>query len=207
MTVLIMYKNKWLYAFFAFFLLLNLLFIHSAFAQERDHHGLLDARYHWTFLGGYGITHKGFGATETRVESTDMILQYGYLITEERGKSWYKWRHELLIELPFYYVQHPESAIMTGINFLANWNFTASDKLVPYVSVGGGPMYTNLDIPGLGRELNGNYQAGVGIHYFIEKYMSIDINYRFHHISNASTADPNEPLNSSKILFGVSFFK
>jgi hypothetical protein len=27
--------------------------------------------------------------------------------------------------------------------------------------------------------------------------------YRYHHVSNANTAEPNEPLNSSKILLGV----
>ena len=190
-----------------FFTLSLILLVSSAAAQEIHHNAVLSSQYHWTLLGGYGVSHKGFGDTETRVESTDLILQYGYLIREERGRSWYKWRHELLVELPFYYVQHPESAIMTGVNFLASWNFTASDKIVPYVSAGGGLVYTNLDIPGLGRELNGNYQGGIGLHYFIKKKVSIDLNYRLHHISNASTADPNEPLNSSKILCGISFYK
>ncbi len=95
---------------------------------------------------------------------------------------------------------------MTGMNFLACWDFTAFNKIVPYIFAGGGPLYTNLDIPGLGKELNGNYQSGLGVHYFIEKNLSIDFNVRQHHISNAGTADPNEPLNSSKILFGLSFF-
>jgi hypothetical protein len=30
--------------------------------------------------------------------------------------------------------------------------------------------------------------------------------YRYHHVSNAGTAEPNEPLNSSKCLIGVTFY-
>ena len=158
-------------------------------------------------MGGYGVTHPGLGDTKTRVETADFILQYGYFLSEEAGKSWYRGRHEMLIEVPFYMVMHPETAIITGLNFLACWNFTASKKIIPYISAGGGPIYTNLDIPGLGSEFNGNYQAGAGFHYLIKKNMTVDFNYRFHHISNAGTAEPNEPLNSSKILFGISFFQ
>jgi lipid A 3-O-deacylase len=96
---------------------------------------------------------------------------------------------------------------MTGITFLAAWNFTAGDSGMPYIFAGGGPVYTNLDIPGLGAELNYSYQGGAGFHYFIAKNRSINFNCRLHHISNAGTADPNEPLNSSRILIGVTFFR
>jgi hypothetical protein len=104
-------------------------------------------------------------------------------------------------------VYHPKSAVMTGINFLACWDFTASEKIVPYIFAGGGFVYTNLDLPGLGSEFNGNYQGGFGLRYLIKERTAVEFNYRLHHISNADTADPNEPLNSSKILFGISFLK
>jgi len=188
-------------------LVLSIFFSPSiVFALETNPVGFNKAKSHWTLLGGYGVTHKGFGDTRTKVETADFILQYGYFLSKERGKSWYKGRHEILIEVPFSSVFHPEKAIMTGINFLACWNFTALGKTIPYIFAGGGPLYTNLDIPGLGSELNGSYQAGLGFRYFIRKNVSVDFNYRLHHISNTGAAEPNEPLNSSKILLGVSFF-
>ncbi|KPK02389.1 MAG: hypothetical protein AMK71_02380 [Nitrospira bacterium SG8_35_4] len=177
------------------------------FAQEQYLADFAGFSNHWTILGGYGVSHKGLGATDTRVETADIILRYGRFLTGELGTSWYKGRHEILIEVPFRTVVHPETAIMTGINFLATWNFTAGDSIIPYILVGGGPVYTNLDIPGLGAELNYSYQGGAGLHYFISKNRSINVNYRLHHISNAGTADPNEPLNSSRILVGVTFFR
>jgi hypothetical protein len=37
--------------------------------------------------------------------------------------------------------------------------------------------------------------------------MALNLEYRYHHVSNADTAEPNEPLNSSKLLIGVSLFR
>jgi lipid A 3-O-deacylase len=195
------------YKFLMSILILVVTLSSSAFAQEKFQAYYAGFTNHWTILGGYGVSHKGLGATDTRVETVDIILRYGRLLTGELGTSWYKGRHEILIEVPFRRVIHPETAIITGINFLAAWDFTAGESIIPYIFAGGGPVYTNLDIPGLGTELNYSYQGGAGIHYFIAKNRSINFNYRLHHISNAGTADPNEPLNSSRILIGVSFFR
>jgi len=182
-------------------------FATSAFAGEEHPVDFLTAKNSLTVLGGYGISHKGLGATATRVETVDVIFRYGHFLTEELGESWYRGRHEILVEIPLRTVIHPESAIMTGITFLASWNFTAGDKIVPHIFAGGGPVYTNLDIPGLGTELNYSYQGGAGFNYFIRKNMGINFNYRLYHMSNAGTAEPNEPLNFSRILIGVTIYK
>ena len=200
-------KNKLAYRVFIILQLLIFSVVSVSFAQGSNKVGFKNAKDHWTILGGYGVTHPGWGDTETRIEDIDLILQYGRFLSEEKGKSWYKVRHELLIEIPVYIVYHPESAIMTGINFLACWDFTTREEIVPYIFGGGGFMYTNLDAPALGTNFNGNYQGGFGIHYFIKDNLTIDLNYRYHHISNAGTADPNEPLNSTKMLFGLSFIR
>ena len=193
--------------FYSALVIYILLFSSLVFAQDKDFFIFNKAKSHWTLLGGYGVTHPGFGDTRTKVETADFILQYGHFLSEETGKSWYKGRHEILIELPVRTVVSPETALITGVNFLACWNFTASERIMPYVFAGGGPVYTNLDIPGLGSEFNGNYQAGLGFNYFIRGNASINFNYRLHHISNSGTAEPNEPLNSSRILLGISFFR
>ena len=177
-----------------------------AFAEEAAV-GLDKAKEQWTISGGYGVTHPGLGATESKVETADLILGYGYFLTEEAGKSWYRGRHELVVELPLDYVFSPQETPMVGITFLANWVFTASKTITPYIFGGGGIVYTNLSVPELGRHLNGSIQFGTGFHYFLKKNTSLDFSYRFHHISNAGTGTPNGPLNSSKILLGISFFR
>ncbi|MFH1147818.1 MAG: acyloxyacyl hydrolase [Pseudomonadota bacterium] len=190
--------------------LVVLLFLVCVFAAvdaaKGEGHGLHKAESQKGILAGYGVTHTGIGDTRTTVQDLDLLLRYGRFLTDTAGRSWYQGRHELIIELPFYYVVSPKTASMAGINFLACWDFTAFEKIVPYLFAGGGLIYTDLGIPGLGSSLNGNYQGGIGFHYFIKPNVSLDFNYRLHHISNAGTAEPNEPLNSSKILAGFSLF-
>ncbi|TAL28016.1 MAG: acyloxyacyl hydrolase [Nitrospirae bacterium] len=186
---------------------LVLVFVSGISAEEEKPAGPHNATSHWGVLGGYGVTHKGFKNTRTKVETVDFVVRRGYFFTEEIGRSWYKGRHEWIFEIPVHYVTNPETAIMTGINLLGCWNLTSSKKVVPYLFAGGGLLYTNLNVPELGAEFNGNYQAGAGIHYFITGNTSIEFNYRYHHISNAGTAKPNDPLNSSKVMVGISFFR
>ena len=158
-------------------------------------------------LTGYGITHRGFGDTRTQVQTVDLIGRFGWFLSDEVGTgSWFQGRHELLVELPLHIVVDPKTAVMTGMYFLGSWKFTSLGPWFPYVFAGGGIVYTNLDLPTMGASLNFSYQGGVGLQYLIRKDLALMGEYRYHHLSNAGTAEPNEPLNSSKFLIGVSRF-
>ena len=80
------------------------------------------------------------------------------------------------------------------------------DRVAPYVLAGGGPLYVDLGLPTMGSDLCFSYQGGTGVQYFIDKKTALSMEYRYHHVSNAGTASPNEPINSSKFLFGFSVF-
>jgi len=109
------------------------------------------------------------------------------------------------LELPVSLVLRPEVSTMIGINFLAAYTFTADPEWQPYLFGGGGPVYSFADIPGMGAELNGNYQFGAGVKHDWDVDHQLLFELRYHHISNAGTEDPNDPLNSIKILLGVTF--
>lgn len=167
------------------------------------------AGHEWAFLAGYGITHRGFGATRTQVQTADAIGRFGWFLSDEVGKgSWYQGRHELLVELPIHLAVDQRDRIMTGGYLLGSWKFTglADEKLYPYVFAGGGVLFVDLGLPTMGTRLDFSYQGGTGIQYLFRKNTAIMGEYRYHHVSNAGTADPNEPLNSSKFLVGVSWF-
>ncbi len=163
----------------------------------------------YTFLGGYGTTHPGFGETQTRVQTIDAIARFGYFLSDEVGKGWVQGRHELFVELPLHLAVEPETGVMTGAYLLGSWKFTGlkKDRFYPYIFAGGGILYVDLGLPTMGSRLNFCYQGGAGIQYLIRNDLAITAEYRYHHISNAGTAEPNEPLNSSKILFGISLFR
>jgi len=158
-------------------------------------------------LTGYGISHVGFGATRHQIQTWDLILRGGYFLSDEVGKgSWYQGRHEVMLELPFHLAVSNDGRSMVGVYALGQWRFTSLDEFVPYLLAGGGPLFVDLGLPTMGSKLCFSYQAGTGLQYFIDKKTALNLEYRYHHISNADTAKPNEPLNSSKILIGVSVY-
>jgi lipid A 3-O-deacylase len=165
------------------------------------------AESEYAFLAGYGITHRGFGATHTQVQTADAIFRYGRFLSGDLGEGWYRVRHELLLELPLHVAVDHDDRIMTGGYILGRWSFTAPREYVPYLFAGGGILYVDLGLPTMGSRLDFSYQGGVGLQRFLSRDTALTLEYRYHHVSNADTATPNEPLNSSKILFGISFYR
>lgn len=158
-------------------------------------------------LTGYGITHRYFGATRTQVQTWDVIARYGRFLSDEVGKgSWYQGRHELLVEVPYHMAVDHDARSMVGGYLLGSWKFTGLEGISPYVFAGGGILYVDLGLPTMGTKLDFSYQGGTGVQYFVRKDTALMAEYRYHHISNAGTASPNEPLNSSKFLVGVTFY-
>ena len=166
------------------------------------------ARSEAALLTGYGISHRNFGETRTQVQTWDAIARLGYFLSDDIGAgSWYQGRHELLLELPFHLAVDHGGRSMTGGYVFGSWKFTSIGDLAPYIFAGGGILFVDLGLPTMGSRLDFSYQGGTGLQYFIRKNTALMAEYRYHHISNAGTASPNEPLNSSKFLFGISFFR
>lgn len=166
------------------------------------------ASHELTVLSGYGISHRGFGDTRTQVQTWDAIARLGWFLSDEVGKgSWYQGRHELLLELPCHLAVDHGGRSMTGGYLLGSWKFTSLERLAPYVFAGGGVLFVDLGLPSMGTRLDFSYQAGTGLQYFIKKNLALGLEYRYHHISNAGTASPNEPLNSSKLLLSVTLMR
>ena len=179
--------------------LLGTLFISADQAEAADYTRV------WSVLAGYGTSHPGWRQTKERVETIDLVLRYGHMLSKDIGSSWYQGYHSLLLELPVHLVVDPDLSPMIGINFLACYTFAANNQYLPYIFAGGGPLYTNADIQGMGSHWNGNYQFGAGLRYKINTRHDVLFEFRFHHVSNGGQKDPNDPLNSTKCLAGFTF--
>jgi lipid A 3-O-deacylase len=173
-----------------------------------DEHAVASTQNEIAFLSGYGITHRYFGATRTQVQTWDAIARFGYFLSDEVGKgSWFQGRHEILAELPYHMAVDHDARSMVGGYLLGSWKFTSLKEYAPYVFAGGGILFVDAGLPTMGTKLDFSYQGGTGLQYFIYPNLALMAEYRYHHISNAGTASPNEPLNSSKFLIGVSLFR
>ena len=159
----------------------------------------------WALLGGYGQSFPGWGLTEERVQTVDIVPRYSHLTVGDMGSGWYAGKHDTLIELPLHVVTSPGTSTMTGFNLLACYTFTANETWQPYLFGGGGLVYSFADIPGMGSDLNGTYQFALGLRQLLDSKHTLLYEARYHHISNAGTKDPNVPLNSIKVLVGFTF--
>lgn len=174
-----------------------------AYAEEPSPSSpVLNAHSQWSMLAGYGVTHPGLGDTRVTVKTVKIIPRYGLFLTEELGEGWYRGRHMLFVELPLEMVVEPDTAPLVSLNFLAVWQFTGHPVVNPYIFAGGGAVYTEANIPGMGSDLSGDYQYGLGAQIQRGQW-AITIEGRLHHISNAGTSSPNEPLNSTQFLAGI----
>jgi len=159
----------------------------------------------WAILTGYGQSFPGWGETTQRVKTIDVVPRYSHVIFADLGSGWYRGYHSIFVEAPISYVASPDNSAMVALNFLAVYTFTADQLYQPYVFGGGGPVYSFADIPGMGSELNGNYQFGLGLKYQWQEDHDLLFEVRYHHISNGGSEEPNDPLNSLKFRVGVTF--
>lgn len=165
----------------------------SVYSESRD----------WMVLTGYGESHRSWGDTKQHVETFDLVLRHSSRF-KNTGRDWFRGSHNFLIELPLHIVTNPDTSPIFAMNFISCWKLEVSKKIEPYMFIGGGPVYTEAGIPGMGNKINGNYQTGLGLYFNTEDGQQFAVEWRYHHISNASTANPNDPLNSSKYLIGIS---
>lgn len=128
-------------------------------------------------------------------------LRIGYVLTDHL---------EYAVDLiPAYVVFQPvENAFGAGVTpLLLKYNFTAGQKIAPYVEGGAGLLFTNHDIPFGTNNVNFTPQAAVGLQFFLREKRSINIAARYVHISNAGLASPNPGINTVQFTLGYHWWR
>lgn len=163
--------------------------------------------YNQLLLGG-GSSIKGFGETDQEVATVDIVFRHARVFFE-KPEGLIRGRHEFWIEAPLSIILHDSDQNdandfgIVGLNFLAAWIFQESLMGEPYIMIGGGPQYIMADIDGVGSDVCGNYQLGIGTRYMFKDKHPINLELRYHHISNLGMEEPNVPLNSVKVFIGA----
>jgi len=93
-----------------------------------------------------------------------------------------------------------------GLKAAFRYHFLSSGALVPYLEVTAGVGGSNLRVMEIRSTLNFVLEAGVGFSYFLTDDLALTAGYRFQHVSNGGTSEPNVGFESDTGTLGVSYF-
>lgn len=158
----------------------------------------------WGKAFSLGIAGNGDGRN---VEYAAILPQLGVGLSDVvADNTWYRGNLDAVFQGEFLVGYQPNSGYSAGLSILLRYNFLASKQWVPYVEIGGGFGVLEFDLKDQADGLIFYPQAGLGIHYFAADNLSLDLGWRFHHMSNADSELPNNSINSSLVLVGFSWF-
>jgi outer membrane protein W len=149
------------------------------------------------FVATGGRPHINYTVTE---------LQFGCMLSDVKRAGWLSGNLELL-------AAGAGGAIFTGTgNYVAGgtawlrYNFVQEkQKWVPYAQLGAGISMTDLDRRVLGQNFNFNLNLGVGVRYLLAPNWSVNLEYRYQHISNADMGKKNIGINADGPMLGVAY--
>jgi lipid A 3-O-deacylase len=170
--------------------------------------GLPKGTWELSVATGYTYTYRRTDSNVTKLKGVPAILGGGVVATDPIGTSWYRGQVTLGGEALFIQYVEPLTTYLVALTPTVKYTFLTSDRLRPFVEAGAGVVWTDLGdrIPEKGSQFNFNLQVGAGLSYFVAPTTSINLSYRFQHISNAGTADPNHGIDAGVVLIGVSKF-
>lgn len=158
----------------------------------------------WSLGTGFGSTWWGTNRHH------DFIIgeaHYGQIISQDMAQGeWYQGNWEILGEFIGGLQFQPCHRYLFGVLPVLRYNFTILQKAVPFLNIGAGIAYTNIDEPDLSTHYQFNSQAGCGIHYFLRPDFALTCQYRLLHVSNAGIEEPNDGINAHLVLFGFNWF-
>ncbi|HEV2522511.1 MAG TPA: acyloxyacyl hydrolase [Candidatus Acidoferrales bacterium] len=135
-------------------------------------------------------------------------FRYGWILTEPHGPGILRGRFEFAVDaVPVFVVFQPaNTAYGAGINpFALKWNFDSHGRIVPYAELGGGVLFTNVQVPSGTSTINFTPAGAVGVHYLAHK-LTWSADLRFMHISNAGMQPANPGINTVQLRLGIGGF-
>lgn len=185
-----------------------LLFCAATLAQAQSK-PLENQPWDYGFWVGGGLNVPG-GTNDTQAMNVGVRL--GKVLTDDAGRGFLRGNFEWSADLiPFYYIWQPapaKNAIGEGFNAVnLKWNFTSSRRVVPFVELGGGALFTNHAVPIDTSHVNFLTHGALGFQFFNNHRRAIMANVQFQHISNAGLTAFNPGVNTVQFQMGVNWFK
>lgn len=170
----------------------------EVFAKGRWEFGLITG-------GGVGVTGSTSGTG-----TYNLAFRVGKIISRERGSGAFRGNLEVAADVvPVYLiVQDGETIYGASVNpLVSRWNFTGARRVVPYLELASGFLWTSQEVPRFTSRINFTSQAALGMHVLRSGDRSVNLTFRYAHISNAGLATPNPGINTVQVQVGFSWFR
>lgn len=164
---------------------------------------------HVGVLVGYGASFQRYGGARDidHVRYATAAIDWGIGLTDPIFKdSLFEGNLELLVEGLAMFETQPNTGIGGGVVSLLRWNFLAGERVVPFVTAGGGFMGLDFDLASQRDGFVFSLQGGVGTHVFLTDHLALTGEWRYQHTSNARTKLPNGGLDMSVLSLGATWF-
>ncbi len=140
--------------------------------------------------------------------SVFILPRVGLVVSNEWEAGLLSGNIEVLVEPMFgRYVQSGADQSAGGA-LVVKYNFLSFGRWMPFWDLGVGMLWTNLShgIADQRTHVNAIWETGPGVHYFLDRAVTLTAGVRFHHISNASIGDRTRSLNAVLPYVGISYF-
>jgi hypothetical protein len=165
----------------------------------------------WDFgvWAGGGFSVPG-GTKDTHAINVGARL--GKVLTDDHLGSFLRGNFEWSADLiPLYYIWQPapaQNAYAASFNPVnLKWNFTSSARIVPYLELGGGVLFSNHSVPLNTSHVNFVTHATLGFQFFNNDRRAFTAGVRYEHISNAGLTVPNPGINTVQFQVGLNWFR
>lgn len=129
-----------------------------------------------------------------------------YLFFAPFGSGFFRSAFEPGLEGWFQQYVSPSGATANGLKITGRYHLLSLGRVVPYLEGTAGAGGTSLRVPEINSTFTFVLEAGAGLSFFVTDRLALNAGYRFQHISNGHTSDPNRGFNSDSGVVGVSYF-
>jgi opacity protein-like surface antigen len=143
----------------------------------------------------------------TYLEFYDVGVRFSLLPFAPLGKDHF-WHGALEVGFEPLYQKYtaPKPAFWAGLTSVLRYHFLALGRVVPYAEVGAAAGGTDLEIPEIDSSFAFLLFAGVGTSVFVSDKTALYAGYRYQHVSNGNTSQPNRGFEAHVVVGGISFY-
>jgi len=143
----------------------------------------------------------------TYLEFYDVGVRFSLLPFDPVGKDhfWYG-ALEVGFEPLYQKYTEPKPAFWAGLASVLRYHFLGLGRVVPYAELGAAAGGTDLEI----REIDSSFAfllfGGLGASLFVSNKTALYAGYRYQHVSNGNTSQPNRGFEAHVGVAGISFY-